>query len=116
MKIRRLLEKSKKFSEDVNLSGLFKGYSKKEIEFVITSLSESQKKSLNIEYNLDNNLIEIVDLLNKADNIRLIVTMLEQQLLLLRNKTIYDYFKNYSKEEVDNVISKLGPKLGISFS
>ncbi|MBQ8472170.1 MAG: hypothetical protein IJ501_01560 [Bacilli bacterium] len=112
--IRKKLHEKRYGKKNKNIYDYFKEYSTDEVDEAIKLLTPRAKKVLELKYgdNLRNPLK--INKLNEKDASYFSSTVLfniRKKLKLIRNgediKKIYDYFKEYSMEEVDEVIKTL---------
>ena len=98
----------------------FHDYSKEEIDDVIDSLDQKEKKLLYLRYGNDLSNPNIFISMDKDDRIDFYNCVIPKMRRMLRNNgvlntviskmkynTLYDYFKEYPKEDVDTIINTL---------
>ena len=98
----------------------FDNYSKEQVKEMLTKLTEKEMELIHLRFGNDLNIPTSIPDWTARDSNRfnnLLQTM--KRLLLdptmtrkseLKLKTIYEYFDNYSKEDIDNMLTKLTPK------
>ena len=114
-KIRRNLNNpNKKARGTETIYERFKDFSKEEIDTVVANLSDDDKKFVILRYGEDFN-ISFESNLTEEQKLKFQYIMRKVKTNLLKNhpeltgklKTIYQYFEDYKKEEVDIMLSKL---------
>lgn len=121
LKTQRDKKADKRTNIEKNLYQLFPAYKKEEIKYVINSLSDMEQKLLQLKFGEDYNgsysyfkskytkFNEAIELL--LDKIKTILEIqfpfaINSNKIITKdnNKTLYDIFSEYSKEEIQNVI------------
>ena len=114
---RRIAKKEMEPPRDKNLYELYSEYSKEEILEVINSLTDDERKLLiryyGIEYTNPKKRLEMtIDDRSKVHKIvnNIIRRRLQNGIKIKKDKTIFEIFQDYSKEEVMEAFSKLSEK------